>query len=55
MKGNFVSRGNQYIQLVKVMYSKLLTIGKQPPTSPHKVQGLNLYGMIYISETTCFQ
>ena len=29
MTGNFVGRGNQYIQVVKVMYCKLPTIGKQ--------------------------
>ena len=34
-------RGNQYIQLVKVLYCKLLTIGKPLPTFPHKVRGLN--------------
>ena len=39
--GSFVGRGNQYIQLVKVLYYKLPTIGKQLPTFPHKVQGLN--------------
>ena len=39
--GRFVGRGNQYIQLVKVLYCKLLTIGKQLPTFPHKVRGLN--------------
>ena len=38
--GSFVGRGNQYIQLVKVLYCKLQTIGKEqlgfafePPTS----------------------
>ena len=35
--GSFVGRGNQYIQLVKVLYCKLLTIGKQLPTFAHKV------------------
>ena len=39
--GSFVFRGNQYIQLVTVLYCKLLTIGKQLPTFPHKVWGLN--------------
>ena len=29
--GSFVGRGNQYIQLVKVLYCKLPTIGKQVP------------------------
>ena len=38
---SFVGRGNQYIQLVKVLYCKRLTIGKQLPTFPHKVLGLN--------------
>ena len=32
---------NQYIQLVKVLYCKLPTIGKQLPTFPHKVQHLS--------------
>ena len=31
--GSFVGRGNQYIQMVKVLYSKLPTISKQIPTS----------------------
>ena len=39
--GSFVGRGNQYIQLIKVLYCKLLTICKQLPTFPHKVQDLN--------------
>ena len=34
MTGSFVGRGNQYIQLVKVLYCKLLTISKQLPTFP---------------------
>ena len=38
--GSFVGRGNQYIQLVKVLYCKLPTINKQPPTFPHKDWGL---------------
>ena len=29
--GSFMGRGNQYIQLVKVLYCKLLTNGKQLP------------------------
>ena len=37
--GSFVGRGNQYIQLVKVLYCKLPTIDKQLPAT--KVQGLN--------------
>ena len=40
MTGSFVDRGNQYIQLVKVLYCKLI-IHKQLPIFPHKVQGLN--------------
>ena len=36
-----MDRGNQYVHLVKVLYSKLLTISKQLPTFPHRVQGLN--------------
>ena len=31
MMGSFMSRGNQYIQLVKVLYCKLLTIGTSFP------------------------
>ena len=41
MMGSFVVRRNQYIQLVKVLYCQLQTIGKHLPTFPHKVQGLN--------------
>ena len=37
--GSFVDRGNQYIQLVKVLYCQLPTSGKLLPTSPHKVPG----------------
>ena len=37
----FVDRGNQYMRLVKVLYCKLPTIGKQLPTFPHKARGLN--------------
>ena len=33
-----MGRGNQYLKLVKVLYNKLPTIGKQLPTFP---QGLN--------------
>ena len=29
-----MDRGNQYIQLVKVLYCKLPTIGKQLPSDP---------------------
>ena len=32
--GSFMRRGNQYIQLVKVLYCKLPTNGKQLPTFP---------------------
>ena len=39
--GVSVGRRNQYIQLAKVLYCKLLTIGKQLLTFPHKVWGLN--------------
>ena len=38
MTGSFMGRGNQYIQLVKVMYYKLLTNGKQLPAFPHEVR-----------------
>ena len=38
--GIFKQRGNQYIQLVKVLYCKLLPIGKQLPAFLHKVRGL---------------
>ena len=39
--GSFMGRGNQYIQLVKVLYCKLLMIGKKLPSFPHRVRGLN--------------
>ena len=39
--GSFVGNGNQCIVLASVLYSKLTTIGKELPTFPHKVQGLN--------------
>ena len=35
---SFVGRGNQYIQLVKVLYCKLLTNGKQLPAFPLEVR-----------------
>ena len=38
MMSSFVGRGNQDIQLVKVLYCKLPTIGKQLPTFPQKVR-----------------
>ena len=41
MMCSFMGRENQYIQLVKVLYCKWLTIRKQQPTFPHGVQGLN--------------
>ena len=34
MMGSWKGRGNQYIQLVKVVYCKLPTNGKQLPTLP---------------------
>ena len=34
MRGNWKGRGNQYIQLVKVLYCKLPTNGKQLPAFP---------------------
>ena len=34
---SFMGRGNQYIQLVKVLYCKLLTNGKQLPAFPLEV------------------
>ena len=37
----FMGGGNHYIQLVKVLYCKQLTIGKQLPTFPHRLRGLN--------------
>ena len=37
----FVGRGNQYIPLLKVLYWKLTTIGKQLLTFPPKICGLN--------------
>ena len=35
--GSWMGRGNQYIQLVKVLYCKLLTNGKQLPAFPLEV------------------
>ena len=37
---SLMDRGYQYIQLVKVWYCKLPTIGKQLPGFPHKVLGI---------------
>ena len=37
MTGSFMGRGNQYIQLVKVLYCKLPTNGKQLPAFPLEV------------------
>ena len=36
--GSWKGRGNQYIQLVKVLYCKLPTNGKQLPAFPLEVQ-----------------
>ena len=36
--GSWKGRGNQYIQLVKVLYCKLLTNGKQLPAFPLEVE-----------------
>ena len=36
--GSWKGRGNQYIQLVKFLYCKLLTNGKQLPASQHEVR-----------------
>ena len=41
MKGSFMGRGNQCVQLLKVLYCKLPAIGKQLQTFPHGVLGLN--------------
>ena len=37
MMGSFMGRGNQYIQLVKLLYYKLPTNGKQLPRFPLEV------------------
>ena len=37
MMGSIVGRGNQYIQLVKVLYCKPPIISKKLPTLPRKV------------------
>ena len=37
MTGSWKGRGNQYIQLVKVLYCKLPTNGKQVPAFPLEV------------------
>ena len=39
---SFMDRGNQYIDLVKVLYCKLPTIGKPLLSSPHRVGGLEI-------------
>ena len=40
-----MGRQNQCIQLVKVLYSKLPSIGKQLPTFPDRVRGFHhIYG-----------
>ena len=41
MTVSFMGRGNQCIQLVKFLYCKLPTIGKQLPTFPHRVRGVD--------------
>ena len=38
MMGSLMGRGNQYIQLVKVLYFKLPTNGKQLPAFPLEVR-----------------
>ena len=48
----FMGRGNQYIQLVKVLYCKLPTIGKQLPSFPHGVQVLNCRPQSVLPTTT---
>ena len=40
-KGSLKDTGNQYTQLVKVLYCKLPTVSKQLSTFPHEVWGLN--------------
>ena len=37
-RGRFLGRGNKYIQLVKVLYCKLLTNSKQLPAFPLEVE-----------------
>ena len=41
MKGSWKGGGNQYIQSVKVLYSKVLINSKQLPAFPHEVNGWN--------------
>ena len=41
MTNSLKGRGNQYIQLVKVLYCKLPTNGKKVPSFTHRVWGLN--------------
>ena len=41
MTGSYVGKGIQYRQFVKVLYYKLLTIGKKLPSFPDRVLGLN--------------
>ena len=50
MMGSLVDRGNQYIQLVKVLYCKLPTIDKQLPTFPHRVWRLNCQRECFTTE-----
>ena len=42
MMGSFMGRGNQYIQLVKVLYCTLLTIHKKLPSLPTYGSGFEL-------------
>ena len=49
MMGSFMGRGNQYIQLVKVLYCKLPTISKQLQSS--NKNGLNRF-MIFSKKKT---
>ena len=51
--GSFVGRRNQYIQLVMILYSKLLTIGEQVSTFPHNVRGLNCRPKRWEKVDTC--
>ena len=41
MTSSFVGRGNQYIQLVKILYCELPNLRKQLPTFPHRICSLN--------------
>ena len=39
--GSFMGREHQYIQLVKVLYCKLLIIGEKLPSFPHRFRVMN--------------